>query len=90
MIRSGNPAKPDLSVAEFDRRADLPTDDPEGDLSDYIDWSKARQPGREVQRVNVDFPAPLLEAIDREVAQLGIPRQAWIKMKLADVLKTKS
>jgi predicted DNA binding CopG/RHH family protein len=40
-----------------------------------------------VQRVNVDFPRALLEAIDAEAARLGIARQAYIKLRVADSLK---
>jgi hypothetical protein len=56
------------------------------DLRPYMDWSKAKRPGREVQRVNVDFPVELLEAIDREAARIGVTRQAFIKIRLADTL----
>src|SRR5262245_40944445 len=48
------------------------------DLTPYMDWSKARRPGREVQRVNVDFPVELLDAIDKEAARIGVTRQAFI------------
>jgi len=75
-----------ISAEEFDRRADLHPDDPEGDLEAYIDHSKTRRPGRDVQRVNVDFPVDLLQAIDREAARIGIPRQAFIKLRIADAL----
>lgn len=51
-----------------------------------MDWSKARRPGRDVQRVNVDFPLELLEAIDREAARIGVTRQAFIKIRIADTL----
>lgn len=51
--------------------------------------SDVRRPGREVQRVNVDFPIDLLAAIDREAARLGVARQAFIKIRLADTLATK-
>jgi uncharacterized protein (DUF4415 family) len=37
---------PALSVEEFDRLADLPADDPAGDLTPHLDWSKARRPAR--------------------------------------------
>ena len=57
-----------------------------GDMSRYMDWSKARRPAREVQRVNVDFPRELLDAIDREAARIGVTRQAFIKIRLADTL----
>ena len=36
------------------------------DLSAHLDLAKATRPGRDVQRVNVDFPVDLLRAIDRE------------------------
>ena len=45
-----------------------------------------RRPGREVQRVNVDFPVELLRAIDREAKRVGVSRQAFIKLRLADAL----
>jgi hypothetical protein len=52
-----------------------------------VDWDKARRPGREVQRVNVDFPMDLLRAIDREARRIGVTRQAFIKLRLADTLE---
>ena len=75
-----------ISAEEFDRRADLPPDDPEGDLTPYLDLTKTRRPGREVQRVNVDFPRDMLAVIDREAARVGVNRQAFIKMRIADTL----
>ena len=56
------------------------------DLTPYMDWSKARRPGRQIQRVNVDFPVALLRAIDEEAARIGVTRQAFIKLRLADTL----
>ena len=79
-----------VSAEEFDRLADLPADDPGGDLTPYVDLSKARRPGREVQRVNVDFPLDLLNAIDREARRIGVNRQAYIKLRLADALTAKA
>ena len=55
-----------------------------GDMSAYLDTAHARRPGREVQRVNVDFPVLMLQAIDREAARIGVSRQAFIKLRLAD------
>jgi hypothetical protein len=57
------------------------------DLSAQIDVTKARRPGRIVQRVNVDFPADLLREIDQEARRLGVTRQAFIKIRLADSLQ---
>ena len=75
-----------ITAAEFDRLADLPVDDPDGDMTPYVDWSKARRPGREVQRVNVDFPVDLLRAIDQEARRIGVTRQAFIKLRFSDGL----
>jgi len=56
------------------------------DLTPYVDLSQARRPGRDVQRVNVDFPVDLLRAIDREARRIGVTRQAFIKLRLSDTL----
>src|SRR5262245_44706802 len=63
----------------FDSRSD--------EIDKYIDWSKVRRPGREIQRVNVDFPVDLLRAIDQEAKRIGVTRQAFIKLRLADTLE---
>ncbi len=39
-----------------------------------------------VQRVNVDFTAPMLKELDREAETLNISRQAVIKTMLRDAL----
>ena len=52
----------------------------------YLDLARATRPGREIQRVNVDFPVDLLEAIDAEARRIGVTRQAFIKLRLADTL----
>jgi hypothetical protein len=56
------------------------------DMSAHMDLSKAVRPGRDVQRVNVDFPVDLLREIDQEARRLGVTRQALIKVRLADAL----
>ena len=56
------------------------------DMSAHMDLSTATRPGREVQRVNVDFPVDLLREIDQEARRLGVTRQAFIKVRLADAL----
>src|SRR5262245_13987740 len=56
------------------------------DLSAYLDLSRATRPGREVQRVNVDFPIDLLRAIDREAKRIGVTRQAVMTLRVADTL----
>lgn len=56
------------------------------DVSEYFDWSKARRPNLEPRRVNVDFPAWMVERLDREAARLGVTRQSVIKMWIAERL----
>jgi hypothetical protein len=56
------------------------------DLSAHMDLARAARPGRAVQRVNVDFPVDLLREIDEEARRLGVTRQAFIKVRLADSL----
>lgn len=55
-------------------------------LTAYLDLSKATRPGHKIQRVNVDFPIDLLRVIDREARRVGVSRQAFIKLRLADTL----
>ena len=72
-----------LSTARLDKLHDAGED-----LSAHLDLAKATRPGREVQRVNVDFPVDLLRAIDREARRIGVTRQAFIKLRLADTVTT--
>ena len=44
-------------------------------VSDYLDLKKAHRPGIEAKRVNVDFPAWMVEALDRYARRFGITRQ---------------
>lgn len=55
-------------------------------LSAYVNTAQATRPGRVTQRVNVDFPLDLLSAIDREARRIGVTRQAFIKLRLADAI----
>jgi hypothetical protein len=43
-----------------------------------------------VQRVNVDFTAPMLKELDREAEMLNISRQAVIKTMLREALDRRS
>lgn len=78
---SRSAARAQTKKREFDRLADSGVD-----MTPYVDWSKSRRPGLEVQRVNVDFPVDLLRAIDQEARRIGVTRQAFIKLRLADTL----
>lgn len=70
-----------ISSDAFDQKVDAGED-----VSEFVDWSKARRPNREIRRVNVDFPAWVVEALDREAARLGVTRQALVKLWIAERL----
>lgn len=57
------------------------------DITPYLDVSKARRPGAEHKRVNVDFPLWMVQAMDREARRLGVPRQSIIKLWVAERLE---
>lgn len=63
-----------ITAKEFDRRFEAGED-----ISEFVDWKAARWPGRDVQRVNVDFPSWMVAAMDEEASRLGVSRQALIK-----------
>jgi hypothetical protein len=50
------------------------------DITAHLDLSKACRPGHEQRRVNVDFPAWMIQSLDKEANRLGVPRQSLIKM----------
>jgi len=60
------------------------------DLTRYLDLAKARRPGHEQRRVNVDFPVWMIESLDREASRLGVPRQSLIKVLIARHLEQAS
>jgi hypothetical protein len=55
-----------------------------------IDLSKTRRPNQEQRRVNVDFPVWMIRSLDKEAKRLGVPRQAIIKIWLAERLQGSS
>lgn len=71
-----------VKTSKFDKEFD------EGrDVSRYLDTAKARRPGLEQRRVNVDIPEWMIQSLDREAARLGVPRQSLVKMWLAERLE---
>jgi len=70
-----------ISAAELDEKFDNGED-----VSEYFDWSKARRPNQEPRRVNVDFPAWMVQGLDKEAGRLGVTRQSLIKMWIAEKL----
>ena len=74
-----------MKAKELDRRFD----DGE-DVSGVLDVGKARRPGQEQRRVNVDFPFWMIESLDREANRLGVTRQSIIKVWIADRIERKA
>ena len=70
-----------LSAARLDAMYDAGEN-----LTAHLDLARATRPGRQTQRVNVDFPIDLSHAIDREARRVGVSRQAFIKLRLANTL----
>lgn len=71
-----------MKAKEFDAKFDRGED-----LSHSLDLSKARRPGQEPKRVNVDFPEWMVESLDREAKRLGVTRQSIIKVWIAQRLE---
>jgi len=69
-------------AAEFDERFDAGED-----VSAWLDRSAARRPLQQARRVNVDFPAWMVESLDREAKRLGVTRQSIIKVWIAERLE---
>jgi alpha/beta superfamily hydrolase len=70
-----------MKAAEFDRAFD------EGeDIERHIDWGRAHRPNVATRRVNVDFPAWVVDGLDRQAQRLGVTRQALIKLWIAERL----
>lgn len=62
-------------------------DENQDDVLDYFDTSKVKMINEEIKRVNIDFPAWMVQSLDKEAQHIGISRQAVIKMWLADKLR---
>jgi hypothetical protein len=71
-----------MRAEEFDQKFD----DGE-DVTADLDLAAIRRPGLEQRRVNVDFPAWMIESLDREARRLGVTRQSVIKIWIAERLE---
>jgi hypothetical protein len=70
-----------MKAKTFDRKFDSGKK-----MMEHLDLSKARRIGTDAKRVNVDFPAWMVDSLDREARRLGVTRQSLIKLWLADKL----
>ncbi len=50
---------------------------------EWLDKTKARRPGHQQRRINVDLPVWMIQALDLEAMRLGVTRQSIIKFWIA-------
>ena len=63
-------------------------DDNQEEVLDNFDTSKIKMINEEPKRVNIDFPAWMVDSLDKEAKHIGVSRQAVIKMWLAERLQS--
>ncbi len=71
-----------MKATEFDEKFDSGQN-----IIKHLDRTKARRPGYEQRRVNVDLPVWMIESLDYEAKRLGVTRQSIIKIWLAQLLE---
>jgi hypothetical protein len=75
-----------MKATDFDKKFDEGVED----IIEDLDLKSARRPMLEARRVNVDFPAWMVESLDKEAKRLGVTRQSVIKMWIAERLERKA
>ncbi|ABA56620.1 conserved hypothetical protein [Nitrosococcus oceani ATCC 19707] len=75
-----------MKAKDFDKKFD----EGQEDIIDDLDLSTARRTNLEQKRINVDFPAWVVESLDREAARIGVTRQSIIKVWLVERLQAES
>lgn len=72
-----------MKAKVFDKKFD----DNAVDIIDDLDLSTIKRPNQTQRRVNVDFPAWMIESLDQEANRIGVTRQSIIKVWLAERLE---
>ena len=75
-----------MKAKDFDKKFE----EGQEDIVDDLDLSSARRVNQEQKRINVDFPAWVVESLDREAARIGVTRQSIIKVWLGERLQAES
>ena len=57
------------------------------EILEFPDLSKARRSMQDQKRVDVDFPAWMIESLDKEASRIGVTRQSIIIIWLAERLE---
>jgi hypothetical protein len=73
--------KKSISAEQFDAMFDQGVD-----ITEYLELDKTDRPGLKQRRVSVDFPAWMVQELDREASRLGITRQSVIKFWISEKL----
>ncbi len=72
-----------MKPKDFDKKFD----DNKKDIIDDLDLTSLRRPNLKQKRVNVDFPAWIIDSLDKEAKRMGVTRQSVIKLWLAERLE---
>lgn len=72
-----------MKAEEFDKKFDAG----EEDIISQLDLSAMRRPGHEQQRLDLEFPIWMIEALDQEASRVGVSRDSIIKVWLAERLE---
>jgi len=75
-----------MKAKNFDKKFD----DNKQDIIDDLDLSTIRRPNQKQKRINVDFPAWVIDSLDREASRIGVTRQSIIKLWLVERLEEKA
>ncbi len=71
-----------MKTEEFDKAFDEGSDS----IDDVVQWDKGQRPDLEAKSINLDFPAWMINALDKEAARLGVTRQTIVKIWIAEKL----
>jgi hypothetical protein len=72
-----------MKAKDFDKKFD----DNEIDIIDDLDMSTLKRPNQAQKRVNLDFPAWVINSLDKEANRMGVTRQSIIKVWLVERLE---
>ena len=70
-----------MKAKEFDKKFNTGAE-----MTSHLILSKAVRPNQQQRRVNVDFPAWVVQSLDKEAMRLGVTRQSIIKVWIAERL----
>jgi hypothetical protein len=72
-----------MKANEFDKKFD----DDDSDIVGDLDLSTLKRPNQIQKKVNVDFPAWMIDSLDKEANRIGVTRQSIIKVWIAERLE---